>query len=112
MNNNTDIQVIPPLIGKGENVKLTTIGEIKGQIANVYRACGKGLMDWSDGTKAVYILRQALKAVEVEMTADLSQRMIEASADGEDKQLIFSGVKVISPPTQPTKGKANGKGKK
>lgn len=110
-------EVLPPIKpdrpNKGvKQIRLVTIGDIKSEMANIYRDCKKAKMQWADGSRAIYMLRQALKAVEVEMQADVAQRAFEmAGEDGAEELPIFNGINMIPPPKPTKKGKVNGKGK-
>ncbi len=51
---------------------LVTSGDVKTEIARVYRQTRRGQLDTSEGTKLVYMLRVLLTAIE---TTDVEQRL-------------------------------------
>ena len=109
MAKNEDVEIIPPdKPDDRKQVRLVTIGQVKTEMADIYRRCKRGTMQWQDGTRAIFVLRGVLKAMEVELQATIADR---ALASGEDLENIpvFNGVKFVAPPAAKSKGKANGK---
>jgi len=51
---------------------LVTSGDVKTEIARVYRQARRGQLDTSEGTKLVYMLRVLLTAIE---TTDVERRL-------------------------------------
>lgn len=78
--------------GKMISTKLQTLGDVKREMGHVYRDCQRGRMTWSNGTKAIWVLRGILSAVEVEE----KYRILDNT--DEDTRPVFTGLQVIGGP--------------
>lgn len=78
--------------GKLVKVQLLTLGDVKREMGKVYRRCSSGKMTWSNGTKAIWVLRGILSAVEVEE----KYRILDNT--DEDTRPVFTGLQVIGGP--------------
>ena len=98
-----EIEVIPPdpdlidiegLTTERDRVKgmaLVTVGQIKREMGTLYRLTHRGRIQWAVATRAVWLLRQMLKACEIE------QRYFLPPAPDADDTPAFGGLNIIGP---------------
>ena len=89
--------------------KLVTVGQIKREMGTLYRLAHRGRIEWAVATRAVWLLRQMLKACEIE------QRYFITPDPNADDTPVFTGLNIIGPTvslledeTRPKRRKARG----
>ena len=88
---------------------LVTLGDIRREMAQVYRAAHKGTIKWEQATKRIWVLRGLLATVEVE------ERYRVPDLDP-DERPVFTGLVISGPAPKlngsqgPDEGKQNGEG--
>ena len=64
------VEIIPPTKSetsdRPKDAPLTTVGQVKGEMGRIYRKAKSGKIEWTDATRAVFVLRGLLKALELE----------------------------------------------
>lgn len=66
------VEALPPVKGQRYRCKLDCIGDVKSEMAKVYRESRSGVIDAVVGTKLIWMLQAVGKAIE---TGDLEKRI-------------------------------------
>ena len=69
-----ELETIPPRRGKRYRCELSTVQDVRREMAKVYRECRSNMMDAQTGTKLVWMLQGLAKVIE---TSDLEKRIEE-----------------------------------
>ena len=96
-----NVEIIPPEKDGGEErplstVKLVTVGQVKTEMAQVYRKAKGGRMEWTDASRAIFILRGLLKALEIEHEHNL------VGDNPDEDRPVLTGLQIIGPQPQLT----------
>jgi hypothetical protein len=78
---------------RASKVKLVTAGNVKTEMAKVYREMRGGKITGPEGDRLIKALALILKAVDLELTHSLSQE------DPDDDTPALAGLRVIGPPS-------------
>ena len=105
--NGDNVEIIPPETDDGNDgdkihtkpTKLTTVGQVKTEMAKTYRKANTGKMEWTDASRAIFILRGLLKALEIEHEHNL------VGDDPDSDRPVLTGLQIVGPRqlTPPTK---------
>ena len=66
------VETLPPQKGQRYRCKLNTLGDIKSEMAKLYREARSGVIDIQDGTKLTWMLQAVAKVIE---GSDLEKRI-------------------------------------
>ena len=75
-----DVETLPPQKGTRYRCKLDTMGDVKMEMAKVYREARSGVVDVQDATKLTWCLQAVAKVIE---SSDLEKRIEILEAKGE-----------------------------
>jgi len=67
-----ELSDLPPVKGVRYRAKLDSLGDVKREMAKVYREARSGLLDVADSTKLVWVLQAVGKVIE---SSDLEKRI-------------------------------------
>lgn len=71
--------------------KLTTVGQVKTEMAKTYRKANSGKMRWDEASRAIFVLRGLLKAIEIEHEHNL------VSEDPDSDRPVLTGLQIVGP---------------
>lgn len=107
-NDTLDIDELTTNKDRVAGMALVTVGQIKKEMGVCYRLAQRGRIPWAIATKAIWILRQMLKACEIER-----RYFIPPEADADDRP-VFVGLTIVGPSvdklmdgTKPKRGKGS-----
>lgn len=112
--NGDNVEIIPPEGSKPHYeqpeqqlpaTRLTTVGQVKTEMGKVYRKASGGAMEWTDASRAIFILRGLLKALEIEHEHNLT------GDNPDEDRPVLTGLQIVGPKqlTPPTKTHDNDK---
>ncbi len=67
-----EVETLPPRKGQRYRCKLDSMGDVKREMAKVYREARSGVVDVQDATKLTWCLQAVAKVIE---TSDLEKRI-------------------------------------
>lgn len=67
-----DVETLPPQKGKRYRCELSTVQDVRREMAKVYRECRSEILDAQTGTKLTWMLQGIAKVIE---TSDFEQRL-------------------------------------
>ena len=90
-----NVEIIPP--DKSEpsdrttDAPLQTVGQVKGEMGRLYRKAKSGKMKWDEATRAIYVLRSLLKAIEIEHEFNL------VGDNPDEDRPVLTGLQIVGP---------------
>jgi hypothetical protein len=67
-----EVETMPPQRGKRYRCELSTVQDVRREMAKVYRECRSDILDAQTGTKLTWMLQGIAKVIE---TSDIEQRL-------------------------------------